>query len=63
MSQKIADALGVRYCGDQFGAYAMYNDDHGCGGSFTVPVIHDVLDVADALESKRKEFAQGFANG
>jgi len=52
MSQKIADDLGIRFCGVQFGQYAMYNDDHGCGGSFCVPVIHDALDVAEARNAE-----------
>lgn len=56
MSQKIAERLGVRFCGVQFDQYAMYNDDNGCGGSFCVPVIHDAIDVANALYAKRKEF-------
>ena len=56
MSQKIAESLGIRYCGEQFDQYAMYNDDHGCGGSFCVPLIHDAIDVANALDAKRKEF-------
>ena len=55
MSQTIADDLGIRYCGEMLG-HAMYNDDHGCGGSFCVPIIHDAIDVANALDAKRKEF-------
>ena len=56
MSQKIADALGIRYCGVQLDTYAMYNDDNVCGGSFCVPLVHDSKDVANALVAKRKEF-------
>ena len=61
MSQKIADALGVDYCGVQYNregkaACALYNDTHVCGGQFAVDPIHDVLDVANALVAKRKEF-------
>lgn len=62
MSHDIAERIRVRFCGicrDQHHiAYAaMYNDDHDTGGSFCVPVIHDELDVAKALDEMRERFA------
>ena len=61
MSQKIADALGIRYCGevtDKEGKSlgSLYNDDHGCKGSFALVHPHDSMDAANALVAKRKEF-------
>jgi len=61
MSYDIAERLGVRFCGlfhSSGTAYAaLYNDDHDTGGSFCVPVIHDDLDVAAALDEMRARFA------
>jgi len=67
MSKKIADDLGIDYCGVQYGrdgapVCALYNDTYGCGGSFSVPATHDVLDVALALDEKRLDFERGYAN-
>lgn len=63
MSAEIAlKCGGVRYVGpqrDRRGTIVghIYNDDHGCGGSFSVPVIHDALDVVAALDALRARFA------
>ena len=55
-AEYIAESLGVRYCGMQFGYY-LYNDDHVTGGSFTVAPSDNCLDgVASALGTLRKNF-------
>lgn len=58
----MSDIHGVRFCGFVRDAHddpisAMYNDDSETGGSFCVPVIHDDLDVAKALDELRARFA------
>lgn len=59
---KMSNKFGARFCGFVRDAHsepisAMYNDDEVTGGSFCVPVIHDDLDVAKALDELRARFA------
>jgi hypothetical protein len=62
MSKKIADKLGIRFCGIVYShgnvPYAsMYNDDNVSGGSFCILVKHTEDDVKKELTEMRSRFS------